>query len=520
MPGAEEKLYEDLQWAGLQWDEGPLVGGPFGPYRQSERTHLYQEHVKTLLQSGKAYRCFCSSERIKSFHEARHVEGLPLGYDRKCAHIPQAEAEERAHSDESHVIRFLAPKQYPRYHDLIYGSSGHGSNKTANLLSNSVYDDPILLKSDGHPTYHFANIVDDHLMRVTHVIRGSEWMTSTPLHIALYNALNLTPPNYAHVPLLVSPSGAKLSKRDASTSLSAFHAQGIFPEALTNFTALLGWSHQGRSDVMDLAELSQAFDLKITKGNTIVAVEKLNFLQDRHARRRISADGEPLEQMTRDVADALLARHGAARMLDFLGGRILSDVVRIMLQSANSGWVNAATFAKRADVFLEEVPALTISTDGIDASPELRTAALTLISTPASQWTAAVHRASLAGLDFSSDFKLDSELMRADTLIDGARATSLLSKERVNNAARGKLYHYLRWALLNGKAGPGIPETMEILGREICVRRIRAADLLMREAALREEVPKVEGVVTKKVERWENEALRKWTASKLKGWEA
>ena len=148
VPGAEERLFEDLQWAGLQWDEGPLVGGPYGPYRQSERTQLYQEHVKPLLQSGQAYRCFCSAERIKSFHEARHADGLPLGYDRKCTHISQAEAEDRAHKGEGHVIRFLVPKEYPKYHDLIYGNSGHGSNKIKKLLLDSpVYDDPILLKA-------------------------------------------------------------------------------------------------------------------------------------------------------------------------------------------------------------------------------------------------------------------------------------------------------------------------------------------------------------------------------------
>ena len=275
IPGAEERLFEDLQWAGLHWNDGPLVGGSYGPYRQSERTQLYQEHVKPLLQNGKAYRCFCSAERIKSFNEARHAEGLPLGYDRKCKHVALAEAEDRAHNGESHVIRFLVPKEYPRYHDLIYGKSGHGSNKTKKLLLESpVYDDPILLKSDGFPTYHFANIVDDHLMKITHVIRGSEWMTSTPLHIALYEAFAWAPPEYAHVPLLVDKTGAKLSKRNADTDIASFRARGIFPEALTNFTALLGWSHQGKNDVMDLAELSETFDLKITKGNTIVSFEK------------------------------------------------------------------------------------------------------------------------------------------------------------------------------------------------------------------------------------------------------
>jgi glutamyl-tRNA synthetase len=488
IPGAEERLFEDLQWAGLQWDEGPLVGGPYGPYRQSERTQLYQEHVKPLLQNGKAYRCFCSAERIKSFNEARHAEGLPLGYDRKCTHIPLEEAEDRVHNGESHVIRFLVPKEYPRYHDLVYGKSGHGSNKTKKLLLESpVYDDPILLKSDGFPTYHFANIVDDHLMKITHVVRGSEWMTSTPLHIALYEAFAWVPPEYAHVPLLVDKTGAKLSKRNADTDIASFRACGIFPEALTNFTALLGWSHQGKNDVMDLAELSETFDLKITKGNTIVSFEKLAFLQERHALRRISAGGAPLDQIVRDVAVALLERYGAAKVMAFLGPRRLEDVIRCMLQSTRSGWVNATTFAEWAGIFLKDLPRLTVSED-VSTAAEIRTAASTLLLTPAAQWTTRTNRANLESLEFGPDPSKSPPL---------EPETDPLVISKANKKAKSALYHWLRWALLNGAAGPGIPDTMEILGRDICVQRIQAAVLLCRDAATARDRPAVSVRVAK-----------------------
>ena len=504
IPGAEEQLFEDLQWAGLQWDEGPLIGGPYGPYRQSERTQLYQEHVKPLLQNGKAYRCFCSAERIKSFNESRHAEGLPLGYDRKCKHIPLAEAEDRAHNGESHVIRFLVPKEYPRYHDLIYGKSGHGSNKTKKLLLElSVYDDPILLKSDGFPTYHFANIVDDHLMKITHVIRGSEWMTSTPLHVALYEAFAWAPPEYAHVPLLVDKTGAKLSKRNADADIASFRDRGIFPEALTNFTALLGWSHQGKNDVMDLAELSETFDLKITKGNTIVSFEKLAFLQERHALRRISAGGTPLDQMVRDVALALLESYGAAKVMAFLGSRRLEDVIRYMLQSTRSGWVNATTFAKWAGIFLEDLPRLTVSED-VSTAPEIRTAASTLLLTPAAQWTTRTHRANLESLE------LGIEPSKSPTL---ESETDPTTASKANKKAKSALYHWLRWALLNGAAGPGIPETMEILGRDICVQRIQAAVLLSRDAATARDRPAVSVRVAKGTAAKEGKE-REWTEHK------
>ena len=157
IPGAENRLYEDLQWAGLLWDEGPLVGGPCGPYRQSERTFLYQEHIRKLLDNGKAYRCFCSAERLDELNRRRHQKGLNLGYDRKCAHIPRPQAEEKAKKGEQHVIRFLAPKTWPMYNDLVYGKTGHGAEKTKKLLvEEPVWEDAILIKSDGFPTYHWG----------------------------------------------------------------------------------------------------------------------------------------------------------------------------------------------------------------------------------------------------------------------------------------------------------------------------------------------------------------------------
>lgn len=487
-------MFEDLQWAGIQWDEGPLVEGPYGPYRQSERTQLYQEYIKPLLQSRKAYRCFCSAEQIKSFNEARHDRGLPLGYGRNCAHIAPAEAEDRAYKGEKHVVRFLVPKEYPRYDDLIYGKSGHGHNKTKKLLLDSpVYDDPILLKSDGYPTYHFANIIDDHLMKITHVIRGSEWMTSTPLHIALYQAFSWTPPQYAHVPLLVDKTGAKLSKRNADTDIASFRARGMFPEALTNFTALLGWSHQGKTDVMDLQELIEMFDLKITKGNTIVSFEKLTFLQEKHAARRIEAGGLEMDQMVRDVAAALLERHGASKVLELLGGRRLDDVVSSILKGTKQHWMNAERFAEHASIFFNDLPGLKVSED-VSTAPAVRTAASTLLFTPQVQWTAETHRANLQHLELGVESSPSPDL-------------------KVNKKAKGELYHWLRWALLGGAAGPGIPETMEILGRDICVQRIQAANVLSRDADTGKTKPDIKVAVS------ENEAThkipkRRWTESK------
>ncbi|RMD43503.1 hypothetical protein DV735_g1668, partial [Chaetothyriales sp. CBS 134920] len=449
VPGAEQRLYDDLRWARLFWDEGPVVGGRHGPYRQSERLAIYQTHIKHLLDRGHAYRCFCSPERIDSLNRRRHEKGLSLGYDRKCAHLPHDEASQRANDGEAHVVRFRAPPQWPRYTDLVYGKTGHGAARAKKLLVDEpVWDDAVLIKSDGFPTYHWANVCDDFEMQVTHVVRGSEWMPSTPLHIALYQAMGWQAPDFAHVPLLVDAAGQKLSKRTHSTHVSGYRQQGLFPEAVVNFAALLGWSHRHKSDVMDLAALEAAFDLKITRGNTIVAFDKLGFLQNQHAKRRIAARGPDLEQLIRDVAVALLDRHGAGRIMAFLGQRKLQDVVAAMLQVDSFKFWTPQSFAEQCDLFLNETftrpPAAEEAGD-----PELRVAAASLTLVPEKEWTEQQHRAGLA-------------------LLENAHGAA-------NKEWKRRLYHYLRWALLGGVSGPTIPKVMEILGRQICVERIQSA---------------------------------------------
>lgn len=471
MPGAEDRLFKDLRWAGLQWDEGPIVGGAYGPYRQSERLFLYHTHIQTLLEDHKAYPCFCSTERIDHLNRMRHEKGLPLGYDRKCLDIPVEQAEERVARGEAHVIRFHVPQQYPKYEDLVYGKSGHGDAKSKQyMFDEPVFDDPVLIKSDGFPTYHFANVVDDKLMQITHVIRGSEWMSSTPLHVALYDAFDWTPPQYGHVPLLVDAKRQKLSKRNFDSDISSFRdKQAIFPETLTNFAALLGWSHQQKSDVMDLSELENIFDLKITKGNTIVAFEKLNFLQEQHARRRVDARGEQFEQMIRDVAVALLEKHGAAKITQFVSKRKLRDVIASMLETESLPYQNPRRFVDSIDVFLKDDYALKRSplrdvVADLTFLPDIRVAATTLLLVPTESWTREAHRANLAQLEIQRPTASSSE------------QASLAAK-----AGKKNLYAFLRWALLGGAQGPSIPDTMEVLGRDTCERRIREAVLLARE---------------------------------------
>ena len=237
---------EELRWAGLQWDEGPEVGGPFGPYKQSQRTKLYHEHAQKLIDSDHAYRCFCSEPgpRVPSKHFTQSVRSR---CNRRCAAISRSESDQRAAAGTPHVVRLRAPDAWPEYSDMVFG---HQSRIPLQKHNNMVtFEDFILIKSDGQPTYHFANVVDDHHMEITHVIRGNEWLTSTPKHVFLYQAFDWVPPMFAHVNLLVDDSGNKLSKRNSATEITHFREKlGILPGALTNFAALLGWSHRGPSD--------------------------------------------------------------------------------------------------------------------------------------------------------------------------------------------------------------------------------------------------------------------------------
>ncbi|KAK5076611.1 Glutamate--tRNA ligase mitochondrial [Lithohypha guttulata] len=471
IPGAEQRLYQDLRWAGLQWDEGPEVGGSYGPYRQSERLPIYTSHVQTLLQNKSAYHCFCSSERIDQLNRLRHDRGLPLGYDRKCIDIPVEEAEDRASHGEGHVVRFRVPDQYPMYDDLVYGNSGHGTgrNLKKHLMDEPVFDDPVLIKSDAFPTYHFANVVDDKLMQITHVIRGTEWMSSTPLHVALYRAFQWTPPRYGHVPLLVDQNGHKLSKRNMDSDVASFREKGVFAEALTNFAALLGWSHQQKSDVMDLVQLEEIFSLKFTRGNTIVAFEKLHYLQEKHAlaRRRGLQGEEKQNQMIRDVSVELLNVHGAGSIMNFLGGRKLQDVVAVLLHVDSIPYRDASQFVSDLQLFftddsLRSRKPLQDVVPEVVLYPDLRVAVSTLFFIPEEYWNEA---------QISHHFKeLAVNLGRGP---EEAQHNTALLKQR--------LYQFLRWALLGGANGPHIPQAMAILGRKISETRIRDAIMATRE---------------------------------------
>ncbi|KAI5967709.1 MSE1 [Candida margitis] len=281
--GAEQNIFDTLKWCNLDIDESPIHGGSYGPYRQSERKEIYQKHAQILLDKGLAYKCYCSKERLLELRESAKSLKPPTNvtYDRKCL------SNHDSHRD-SFIIRFKSPYNYPKVNDLLHGELNLQPQYNS---KDQRYDDFVILKNDGMPTYHFANVVDDHLMRISHVIRGEEWLPSTPKHIALYNAFGWTPPEYIHIPLLTSLQDKKLSKRKGDFNILSLREQGILPEALVNFVALFGWSPQRElnvksSEILDLKQLVNSFSLdQLTKGNAKVSDSKLHFFQKEHFQR-------------------------------------------------------------------------------------------------------------------------------------------------------------------------------------------------------------------------------------------
>jgi glutamyl-tRNA synthetase len=247
-------LMRDLKWLGLNWDEGPEVGGPHEPYVQSQRLSKYRKAADELVAKGAAYRCFCTSERLDDLRRRQEENKLPPGYDRHCRDLSSEESDRRAAAGEAHVVRFRAPLTGRTvFRDFVRGEIEY---------QNHVLDDLVLLKTDGFPTYHLAHVVDDHDMAITHVLRGDEWIPSTPRHVLLFQAFGWEPPVYCHLPVILAPGGGKLSKRKGAVSVGEYREKGYLPHALFNFLALLGWSPGDEREKMTLQELIDAFTLE------------------------------------------------------------------------------------------------------------------------------------------------------------------------------------------------------------------------------------------------------------------
>lgn len=434
VPDALRDIMDSLRWLGVDWDEGPDTGGEAGPYFQSQRLELYQEYAKQLVAEGKAYYCFCSPERLAAVRAAQEAAKEAPGYDRHCRALPADEVAAALARGDKSVVRLKVPFEgSTTFVDEIRGEI---------TVENRTLDDLVLLKSDGFPTYHLANIIDDHHMGITHVMRGDEWIASTPRHVLLYKAFGWQPPKFAHLPVFLAPSGGgKLSKRHGATSVREYRDKGYLPEALFNFLLLLGWHPQDEREMFTAAEAAKAFALeRVSKSPVAFSTDKLDWFNGLYIRRLTPKD---------------LARHclpflqRAGLLPDPCPPERFAYLVRVIPLVQER--LRLLTEAPEVlDIFLKQ-----------EIAPPTADLLVGKKQSPA-QVTAVLRRCAevLARLPEFDEPALEKALR--------AVAMELGIKD-------GEVFMPLRVAVSGRAATPGIFETLAAIGRERCVERIEKA---------------------------------------------
>ncbi|MEO6952599.1 MAG: glutamate--tRNA ligase [Polyangia bacterium] len=423
---SEDAILRALSWVGLPWDEGPDIGGPYGPYRQSERSAIYAEHAQILVDNGAAYPCFCSEERLGALRAAQRAEKKPPGYDGLCRRLPRDEARRRVDAKETHVVRLAMPKEG----ETVIEDGLRGKVTFENIQ----VDDQVLLKSDGFPTYHLANVVDDHLMKISHVVRAEEWISSTPKHLALYAAFGWEPPKFFHMPLLRNADKSKISKRKNPVSLDYYRDAGFLPEALVNFLGLLGFSIGDNREKFTLDEMIAAFDWsKVSAGGPVFDLEKLSWLNGIYI-RDLSPEGLIQRIRSWRLSDEMLRRlvplvHERIRRLD--------------------DFIPAIEYFLAGDLDYTHVLS--------DLVPKTRDAAATAEA--------------LSGLVEELDLARGYSVAVIEPLV---RAYT----EKLGWKTK-ELFMALRVAITGRTAAPPLFDTMEVLGKELVRRRLRAAAQLL-----------------------------------------
>ena len=423
--GAVDALLHALKWAGLNPDEGAPIGGDCGPYVQSERLPIYHKMAQKLVEDGHAYYCFCTPERLEKMREEHSAKGESTAYDRHCRSLSPEEVQRRLAAGEPHVIRLKVPDNRTlTVHDVVRGEVSFDS---------SLVDDQVLIKTDGFPTYHMAVVVDDHLMGVTHVIRGEEWLSSTPKHLLLYEFFGWEVPQYAHVPLIINESGKKLSKRDGDVSVEAYREKGYLPEAMLNFLCLLGWNPGDEREFFTLEDLSKVFTLeRVRKSGAVFDFDKLLYMNGLHMRAKTSEE----------LADLALP------FFDKLGQKrpersYLIKVIEVMAERANL----LTDYVVQAPYFY--------------ADPESYEEA-----TVKKRWKPQSHDLLAGWLPIMESL--------AEFTPENLEAC-LREFAQSRGVGAGQLLHPVRLDLSGVGNGPSLFHMMEDLGEETCVRRLNKA---------------------------------------------
>jgi glutamyl-tRNA synthetase len=423
-----DEIQNGLRWLGLDWDEGPGVGGAYGPYIQSERLPIYRAAADRLLETGAAYHCYCSPERLEEMRREQAARKEPTRYDRRCRNLTADQRRACAASGEPAVVRFAVPLGgETTFHDEIRGDITY---------PNEVLDDFVLMKSDGWPTYHLAATVDDHEMCISHVLRGEDWIPSTPRHVLLYRAFSYDLPKFGHLPLINGPDGRKLSSRHGALSTLEYRDAGYLSEALVNFLALLGWSPGDDRELLSRAELIEAFDLGQVKSSpAIFDLNKLEWMNGVYIRQL------PLDDLVE-------------RSIPFL---VRAGLVQEPLSDSHRAYVSAVLALEQERVKrLEELPELTDFF--FREEPEYDAKAVEKWTEVAS--TPAILRAVSEALRPPEDFSVEA----VETAIRGV-ITEL-------GVGSGDVIHPTRVAATGRTRGPGLFETLTVLGKDRVLRRL------------------------------------------------
>jgi glutamyl-tRNA synthetase len=453
--GAVEALLDAIRWLGLNWDEGPGVGGPHAPYVQSERLTLYQEHAERLVREGKAYYCYCSPERLEALRADQERRKVPPGYDRHCRNLSEDERAALAASGAAPVIRFAVPLEGETvFDDLLRGPIA---------WENRLLDDFVILKSDGYPTYHLAHLVDDHFMEITDVLRGEEWISSTPRHILLYQALGWTPPRFCHLPPLLGPDRKKLSKRHGAMSVLEYRDAGYLPEAMVNYLAIIGASYEptGTREIFSLPELVEGFDLeRINKAGAVFDLTKLEWMNGYYIRHL------PVPELAARLMP-FLERAGLVGDRSEQGAALVSSGPQPHAQAQARWTADQVHYVERL------VPLIQERLKRLDEAPDL------------------LEFAFVDELDYPSKLLIakgltaESSRKAMAAALDFLRATPEFADEPLEAALRqiaddtgvkfGQLAMILRVAVTGRTVSPPLTASMVAIGRERTVRRVEEA---------------------------------------------
>ncbi|MCI9978233.1 glutamate--tRNA ligase [Clostridioides difficile] len=434
--GAIENMLNAMKWAGVNHDEGVILDdtgkvvqkGEYGPYIQSQRLDIYQEYIKQLLDSGKAYYCFCTKERLDEVRDAQRAAGETAKYDGHCKNLSKEEVEANIKAGIPYVIRLRLPENHTiKFTDLVRGDMEFNTNDL---------DDQVLMKTDGFPTYHFAVVVDDYLMKITHVIRGEEWVSSTPKHVYLYEAFGWEAPVFVHLPNILNKEKKKLSKRQGDVAVEDFKKKGYLPEGLVNYVALVGWSPEDNQELFTMEELEKAFSVeRVSKSGGVFDTEKLNWVNQHYIK-----DGD--DTYLTDLAipflieDGFITEEEATSKYEFLKSMI--SVLKEKLQYVKEVTDHASIFfGDKIEVETEE----------------------------GSEFLKLEHIPTLIDA-------LQEKIEKAD-LLNAEFVQAMLKEIQKEYKIKGKnLFMGSRIILTGQMHGPDLPKVMEVLGKENCLNRI------------------------------------------------